>query len=167
MKILACLLLVACGAAAPIPDTIYRPRTGGTMDLTVNPHAQHCAALTGDFRDAYNLEDSVKRVLSIAVAPDEASMTLRTDDGIVRSSTVIGDAARLRAFWYRGDWTLAVIVDHGHCPGERCAAEIALIKYNGAQTPNDRVRKQCFERWVGVFTRVPRVGSTAERRAPR
>jgi hypothetical protein len=150
------LMLAGCGGTLPrAPDTIYRPRTNGTIDLGTNPNAHHCSDLTKDFRDAYGLEASVKTVLSIAVPSDASSMTLRTNRVTVQSSLLIGDDQRLRAFWYYDDWTLAVVLDHGNCRDETCAAEIALIKYNGARSPTERPSKLCFERWVGTFTRVP------------
>lgn len=151
---LTCVLLSGCASSPPKPDTIYRPRPGGSMDLGTNPNARHCHALTKDFRDAYGLEDTVKTILSIAVAPDHTSMKLRVDNGVSRSSRLIGDAERLRGFWYYDDWTLAVALDHGSCEAEKCPAEIWLIKYNGARTPIERPTKLCFEHWVGTFARV-------------
>lgn len=155
-----CLLLVTCTAPPRRLDTIYRLKSRGTIDLSANPHARHCSKLTKDFRDAYQLEDGVQTILSVAVVPDETSMVLRVADKIsdkkIPSSHVIGGHERLRAFWYYDGWTLAVALDHRHCPGSTCAGEISLINYNGAWAPNERVNKLCFERWVGTFTRVSR-----------
>ena len=154
-SVLLCLLLVAC-ASPPRPDTIYRPRSQGAIDLSVNEFVRHCSELTNDFSDAYSLEASMKTVLSISVADDASRMILRTDNALAKSSRIIGDSSRLRGFWYYGDWTLAVTLDHGSCPDDTCAAEAFLIKYNGAKSPIERPTKLCFEKWVGAFKRVPR-----------
>jgi hypothetical protein len=150
------LALSACGGSrVRPPDTIYRPRPHGTIDLGTNPNARHCSDLTKDFRDAYGLEAGVKTILSITVPGDEAFVLLRTDDRIAQSSLVLGDDKRLRAFWHYNDWTLAIVLDHGNCQSETCPAEISLIKYNGARSPIERSTKLCYERWVGAFTKVP------------
>ena len=154
-SVLLCML-VACASSPPRPDTIYRPRSQGAIDLSMNKYARHCSELTNTFSDAYNLEASMKTVLSISVADDASRMILRTDNGRAASSQIIGDASRLRGFWYYGDWTLAVALDHGSCTDGTCAAEVFLIKYNGAKSPIERPTKLCFEKWVGAFKRVPR-----------
>lgn len=146
---LCLLLVVAC--ASPRPDTIYRPRLHGSIDLNTNLNAKHCSELTGDFRDAYGLADSVQNILSIAIAADASRVVLQTERAQVPSSRVIGDPVRLSAFWYYDDWTLAVVLDRHDCPGGLCPAEISLIKYNGARSPIERPSKLCFERWVGAF----------------
>jgi hypothetical protein len=148
--VVVALTLDGCGAA-PRPPTLYSPGARGTIDLSENPDARHCSELTRDFRDAYGLEGSVEDILAVAVPADESSMTIWTRGGTARSSLLIGDRRRLRAFWHYEGWTLAVLLDHGSCRGDRCPAEIALIKYNGAKTPADRPNKLCFERWVGTF----------------
>lgn len=154
------LLLVACGSPPRSrPDTIYHPRARGAIDLADNPNARHCSELTGDFRDAYGLEAGVQTIHSIAVAADASRAVLRANGGEVPASLLIDDRARLRAFWRYDDWTLAVVLDHGSCRDDVCAAEIALIKYNGALLSTERTTKLCFERWVGTFARVPEIRS--------
>ena len=149
-----CLLFVAC-SSPPRPDTIYQPRTRGSIDLSLNEFARHCSDLTHDFRDADNLAAIVKTILSIGVADDASRMVLRTNNGKAASSRIIGDSSRLRGFWYHGDWTFAVTLDHGSCRDNTCDAEVFLIKYNGAKSPIERPAKLCFEKWVGAFNRVP------------
>ena len=135
-------------------DAIYRPMPRGAMDLTVNPNARHCSDLTGDFRDAYGLEADVPSIVSITVAADSSRAILRTDHAVVPSTEVLGDPDRVRAFWRYDGWTLAVVLDHGRCPGNACPTQVSLIKYNGARTPAERPNKLCYERWVGSFERV-------------
>jgi hypothetical protein len=124
------------------------------MDLTANLGARHCSELTGDYRDAYALEADVPDIRSIAVAHDASRVTLRTDSALIPSSEVIGDRERVRAFWRYDGWTLAIVLDHGWCPGNACPTQVSLIKYNGARTPVERPNKLCYERWVGTFERV-------------
>jgi hypothetical protein len=155
MKTTICVLiaLAACTSSPPKPDTIYRLRSHGAIDLGANVNARHCSELTRDFRDAYGLENKVQTFQSIAVAADHSRVVLRVDDRAVSASLLIGDAAKLRAFWHYDGWTLALVLDHGSCRGDACSTEISLIKYNGAQTPIERSSKLCFERWVGTLTR--------------
>jgi hypothetical protein len=153
--LLAVVLLAAVAACAGTrPDATYRPLPRGTMDLTTNLDARHCSDLTGDFRDAYGLEAAVPAIVSIAVAADASRATLRTADALVPASEVISDRDRVCALWHYADQTLAVVLHHGHCPGNACPAQVSLIKYNGARTPADRPAKLCYERWVGAFERV-------------
>ena len=152
--LLVVVLMAAACTAPQRPDVIYRPLPHGAMDLTANPDARHCSELTGDFRDAYGLEADVPSIVSIAVAADASRAVLRTNHDLVPSTEVIGDRERVRAFWRYDDWTLAVMLDHGRCPGNACPTEISVIKYNGAKTPTERPSKLCYERWVGAFERV-------------
>ena len=150
----ALILATSCAAPPPKPDTIYRPKRGGAIDLSTNKFARHCSDLTKDFRHAHSLEEAMRTVLSVTVSGNAARVLLRTDEGQVPASRLVNDHARIRAFWYYDDWTLAVALDHLDCSKGGCPAEFFLIKYNGAKTPSERVSKLCFEKWVGTFTRA-------------
>lgn len=153
--LLAVLLLATSCAAAPLkPDTIYRPKRGGAIDLSANKFARHCSDLTKDFRHAYSLEEAMRAVLSVTVSGNAERVSLRTDEGQVSASRLVNDHERIRAFWYYDDWTLAVTLDHLDCSNGACPAEFFLIKYNGAKTPSERVSKLCFEKWAGTFMRA-------------
>ena len=153
--ILALLILAtSCAAATPQPDTVYRPKRGGAIDLSANTFARHCSDLTKDFRHAYSLEEVMRTVISVTVSGNASRVALRTDEGQVSASHLVNDHVRIRAFWYYEDWTLAVTLDQLDCNSGACPAEFFLIKYNGAKTPSERVSKLCFEKWVGTFTRA-------------
>ncbi len=161
MKALVVLLLAACGCRAEVvrnveATDVYRIRARGMIDLFCsNPHAKRCSARTHDFRDAYTLEGDVQAIESVDVSSD--AVVLHTAGVAVPATELVNDAGRIRAFWRNTDWTVVIVIDR-QCFGDRCPAEISLIKYNGATTPSDQSVRTCFERWAGALTREHRVG---------